>query len=118
MQKYGEAIRGIRKSRGMTQKYVGKGILSQAAFSKYERGLTDIHSSAFIQILERLGMSLEEFEYVYYAYSYPTTKKIFYKFFNFPYNRVEDLHELIIEIDACLLEQPIEDLVNIKRICN
>lgn len=63
-------------------------------------------------------MSLEEFEYVYYAYSYPTTKKIFYKFFNFPYNRVEDLHELIIEIDACLLEQPIEDLVNIKRICN
>ncbi|MFC3210666.1 helix-turn-helix domain-containing protein [Planomicrobium okeanokoites] len=118
MQKYGEAIRGIRKSRGMTQKYIGKGILSQAAFSKYERGLTDIHSSAFIQILERLGMSLEEFEYVYYGYSYPTTKKIFYKFFNFPYSRVEDLNELIIEIDACLLEQPIEDLVNIKRICN
>lgn len=117
MQNYGTAIKRIRKSRGMTQKAVGSGILSQAAFSKFEAGLTVIHSTAFLQILERLSMSLEEFEYVVNSYAYPPSKNIIHTFFNTSYNRVEDLEALIQEIDEFPGEQPNFELENIKIIC-
>lgn len=117
MQNYGTAIKKIRKSRGLTQKFVGQGILSQAAFSKFEAGLTVIHSTAFLQILERLSMSFEEFEYVVNCYEYPPSKSIIRKFFNSPYNRAEDLEALIREIDDYQGEQPTIDLGNLKIIC-
>lgn len=117
MQNYGTAIKKIRKSRGLTQKSVGQGILSQAAFSKFESGATVIHSTAFFLILERLSMSFEEFEYVSNCYEYPSSKNIIRKFFNSSYNRAEDLETLISEIDEYQGEQPAIDLENIKIIC-
>lgn len=117
MQNYGKAIKRIRKNRGMTQKYVGQGILSQAAFSKYEAGLTNIHSTAFVQILERLSMSLEEFEYIINGFEYPESKSIIHRFFDIPYNKVDDLEGLIKETEEYLKEKPNTDLENIKSIC-
>lgn len=116
MQDFGKAIKRIRKSRGMTQKYVGQGILSQAAFSKYEAGLTTVHSTAFVKILERLSLSLEEFEYIINGFEFSRPKNIINDFFRLPYNQVESLKKLILEIDEYLEGQSNSDLENIKII--
>ncbi|MCM3611752.1 helix-turn-helix domain-containing protein [Planococcus sp. MERTA32b] len=117
MQNYGNAIKRIRKSRGLSQKYVGQGILSQAAFSKFEAGLTTVHSTAFFQILDRLSMSFEEFEYIINDYEFPQPKNIINKFFKTSYNSAEDLKNIIAEIDTFLDKQQNIDLENIKIIC-
>lgn len=117
MEKYGKLIRKIRRNRSITQKYVGNNILSQSAFSKFEAGITDIHSSSFIKIVDRLSISLEELEYINHNYDYPGPQKLIRKFFNLPYNQVDALKELIEEIKDYQTHHSNIDLENIKTIC-
>lgn len=62
MQKYGEIIRSIRKSKGMTLSDTSKGIISMPFLSKFERGESDISSVSLFKILDRLNIDIKEFD--------------------------------------------------------
>ena len=59
---HGEFIKKIRKEKHLTQKELAEGILSKNFLSKFERGESKITSEIFLNLLERLNISLDEFE--------------------------------------------------------
>ena len=59
---HGEFIKKIRKEKHLTQKELAEGILSKNFLSKFERGESKITSEIFLNLLERLNVSLDEFE--------------------------------------------------------
>lgn len=62
MDDYGFYIRKMRQEKSMTLKDLAHGIVSIPFLSKFERGEHDITISKFIQLLDRLNISLNEFE--------------------------------------------------------
>lgn len=61
VEKYGEIIRKIRISKSITLQEIAKESLSVSLLSKFERGETDITISKFINILNRLNVTFDEF---------------------------------------------------------
>ena len=59
---HGEFIKKIRQDKHLTQKELAEGILSKNFLSKFERGESKITSEIFLKLLERLNVSLDEFE--------------------------------------------------------
>ena len=59
---HGEFIKKIRQEKHFTQKELAEGILSKNFLSKFERGESKITSEIFLNLLERLNVSLDEFE--------------------------------------------------------
>ena len=59
---HGEFIKKIRQEKHLTQKELAEGILSKNFLSKFERGESKITSEIFLNLLERLNVSLDEFE--------------------------------------------------------
>lgn len=59
---HGEFIKKIRQEKHLTQKELAEGILSKNFLSKFERGESKITSEIFLKLLERLNVSLDEFE--------------------------------------------------------
>ncbi|CAK1254172.1 Transcriptional regulator [Fructobacillus tropaeoli] len=66
MKKIGESIRLIRKQKKLTQSVVYTGIISRNFASRFENGVSGIETSKFFQILKRLNVSPNEFEYIHY----------------------------------------------------
>jgi len=63
--KIGEVISAIRKNKNLKSKDVYKGILSRPAISRFEKGHSDTTADKFLQILDNLNLSLEEFHFLY-----------------------------------------------------
>ena len=61
---FGSLIRKYREERGYSLRQVSKGILSASFLSKVERGTSDISISNFLQLIDRLNITLEEFSFV------------------------------------------------------
>ena len=59
---HGEFSKKIRQEKNLTQKELAEGILSKNFLSKFERGESKITSEIFLKLLERLNVSLDEFE--------------------------------------------------------
>lgn len=69
MENYGKTLKKIRKSLSFTQTDISRGIMSQSNYSKVEKGEIDIPFSKMIDLLNRLGMSVDEFLYVHRDYT-------------------------------------------------
>jgi Rgg/GadR/MutR family transcriptional activator len=60
---YGLYFKKLRKDRGFTLIETARGILSKSGLSKFERGTGDISLSKFFLLIEKIGVSMEEFEF-------------------------------------------------------
>jgi len=69
MENYGRTFKTIRESRLLTQTDMSTGIMSQSNYSKVEKGEIDISFSNMVDLLNRLGMSVDEFLYVHRDYT-------------------------------------------------
>ncbi|EAF0861656.1 Rgg/GadR/MutR family transcriptional regulator [Listeria monocytogenes] len=69
MDSYGELIREIRLSKGLTQKEVYTGIISRSYAIGFEKGKHEITLSLFEEILKRIMVSLDEFFFIYREFS-------------------------------------------------
>ena len=70
MKHLGEVFKKFRESRHLTQKAVGGKEISVAQLSKFENGSSDITLSKFYLLLERIGITSQEFEYVANDYEF------------------------------------------------
>lgn len=59
---YGEYFRILRNEKRMSIIEASKGILSLGQLSKFERGLNEITVSKFVKLLNRINVTLEEFD--------------------------------------------------------
>ena len=69
MENYGKTLKKIRESLSFTQTDISAGIMSQSNYSKVEKGEIDIPFSKMIDLLNRLGMTVDEFLYVHRDYT-------------------------------------------------
>jgi len=69
MENYGKTLKKIRESLSFTQTDISAGIMSQSHYSKVEKGEIDIPFSKMIDLLNRLGMTVDEFLYVHRDYT-------------------------------------------------
>ena len=118
VKKNGETISFIRQNKGYSQKYVASNVLTQGAFSKFEKYNTDIRLSAFEQIITKLELSFEEFKYVQNGYEFNARERLLNTLFNLTYNNKVELESLKEEATLYLQQQEdflIEDLI---RICD
>lgn len=95
-------IKNIRTNKGLSQKDVAEGYLSQSNYSKYENGIIDIPINTFIGILDNLNISLEEILYIHNGYKYSQKEEIYRDFFRLPINSLETLEQLITRCDTYL----------------
>lgn len=59
---YGNFFRELRNEKRMSIIEVSEGILSVGQLSKFERGLNDVSLSKFVKLLNRINITLEEFD--------------------------------------------------------
>lgn len=114
----GSTLKQIRKNKGISQIKISKNIISQAAYSKFEAGLRDIDTQLYIKLVDRLNISLEEFEYIRNDFCYSEKKKIIKKFFSVNYNNIESLKSLKKEIEIFLDENFDPDIMEYKLMCD
>lgn len=69
MENYGKTLKKIRESLSITQVDISSEIMSQSNYSKVEKGEIDISFSKMIDLLNRIGMSIDEFLYVHRDYT-------------------------------------------------
>jgi Rgg/GadR/MutR family transcriptional activator len=69
MEVYGKTLKQIRESLLLTQVNMSREIMSQSNYSKVEKGEIDIPFSKMIDLLNRLGMSVDEFLYIHRDYT-------------------------------------------------
>ncbi len=86
MKGYGETTKQIRIGKGYTQKHVAANLLTQGAFSKFENKNTDINLATMHGILNRLGITFEEFFYIQHGYQYSTRDEIITQFYRLSFN--------------------------------
>ena len=83
---FGKDLKSIRKNRTYSQMEVTNDIISQSTYSKFETGIRDIDARIYIQLLQRLNISAEEFDYVRNSYSYGRKQDIIHRLFSIDYN--------------------------------
>lgn len=71
---YGKVVRDIRLNKGYSQKYLYSGIVSKTYAIDFEKGLHDMSVTKFMDVLARLEMKLEEFEFI--ANGYQSSEEI------------------------------------------
>lgn len=113
----GEYFKKIRNNRTYSQTEVASGIISQSSYSKFESGVRDVDASIYLQLLPRLNISSEEFEYVRNGYNYGLKQNLIHKLFSIDYNHMENLHKLKHQLVDFLEEQYDEDIKQAYLIC-
>lgn len=113
----GKHFKNIRNNRSYNQSEVSDDIISQSAYSKFETGKRDVDASVYLQLLQRLNIPAEEFDYVRNNYNYGLKQTFIHTLFSMNYNHMENLHTLKHQITDFLEEQFDEDIKEIYLIC-
>lgn len=69
MKDYGLTLKKIRESLNISQKKISDGIMSQSNYSKVENNEIDIPFTKVIDLLDQLGMTIDEFLYIHRDYT-------------------------------------------------
>lgn len=111
-------IKQVRLAKGLSQKTVSKGHLSQGNYSKFENGAIEITANSFVGILKNLDIELEELLYIDNGYKYSEKEQIYREFFRTPVNNQELLNKFVLKCDQYLRNINNEDdlVLLIKKI--
>lgn len=86
MKTFGETIQKIRKSRGITQAELTHNLFNRTTLSKIENSLEEPSYQNASQLIKRLGITQEEFDYIRNNYNLSTKEQIIYDTLNIAYN--------------------------------
>ncbi|WP_339214014.1 helix-turn-helix transcriptional regulator [Solibacillus sp. FSL W8-0372] len=113
----GKDLKSIRKNKTYSQAEVASNIISQSTYSKFEAGIRDVDASIYLQLLQRLNISAEEFDYIRNDYNYGRKQKLIHSLFSLDYNHIASLHKLKQQTVLFLQEHRDEDIEEIYLIC-
>lgn len=81
-EKFGETFKFIRKSRGLSQDYVARNIVSRTSISKIENGKQTPSISKAYSLIKNLGLEADEFLYIQNNYKRDLKSSILHQFMN------------------------------------
>lgn len=113
----GHTISIIRRNKGYSQGYVSEGLLTQGAYSKFENLNTGIRINTFKELLAKLEMSLEEFDFIHNGYEYSVRDQLINRFFDLSYNNKQKLEQLLGEVTEYLKVHDDILLETLSKIC-
>lgn len=87
----GISFKKIRRNKGYSQLYLVDSIISQGSYSKFEDGKSSIKANKFLELLNKIHMSPNEFIFISNGYKYTEEQQLVREFFNLPYNDVRSL---------------------------
>jgi len=79
MNNFGAILKKIRENRNFTQRGVANGIVSPSQLCEFENGERDIKLSKFYCILEKIGVTFEEFIHIANDYEFSGFQRILHK---------------------------------------
>lgn len=88
---YNEKFREIRMAKCITQSDLASGVISQSLLSKFERGEVNLRFDDIYSLLDKLGLSIEEFLFVYNNYKHSERNTIYHEFSNLNFNNLKEL---------------------------
>ena len=98
----GNSFKEIRINKGYTQRYMANNILNQSSYSKIEKKSVDLTVTKYIQLLEKLDMEHEEFQFIANGYEYKSKAKLIKTFFNLKHNDANSLKAIKKEAEDYL----------------
>lgn len=110
-------IKQVRLMKGLSQKAVANGYLSQGNYSKFENGTIEITASALIGILNNLDLELEELIFIDNGYKYSEKEQIYREFFRTPVKNQIPLEILVKTCDNYLANNTDTLIMFIRQIC-
>jgi len=113
----GQTISIIRRNKGYSQGYVSEGSLTQGAYSKFENLNAGIRINTFKELIAKLEISLEEFEFIHNGYEYNVRDQLINRLFDLSYNNKQNLEQLLVEVTKYLKEHDDILLANLSKIC-
>lgn len=113
LQHFGEIFRKLREDRNFSMKQIVGKEFTVATLSSFETGKSDITITKFYYILERLGMTLEEFEYITKGHEFNDFYQLLNKLAMF-YVESNDrsLKKLLIETESKIKGDHPQDAMN------
>ncbi|WJY26112.1 Rgg/GadR/MutR family transcriptional regulator [Sporosarcina trichiuri] len=117
MAHYGQSLKKVRKNKHLSQQKVATTALSQAAYSNFEAGKSDIGSAAFVHLLNQLQLTFEELDYLQNGCQFGESDHLIQRFFRLPYNNKTEIQDLIRSIDMSLEAVPNNYLMEIRQVC-
>lgn len=97
---FGDTFKKIRVNKNLSQKQITDKIMTQGAYSNFESFNTDIKVSTFYQLLEKLSISPEEFNYLLHHHNYSPANTLVQRFLRIPYNQPKEINNLIKDIKS------------------
>lgn len=82
MKDYGKTYRDIRKNKGITQSEICKDFISRTSLSKFENGKVIPSVQTFIELLNRIDVSFNEFLYINQGYRSNEKQRILNRFYS------------------------------------
>lgn len=117
MNNIGSAIKKIRADKGLSQKYVSQGIMTQSNYSRFENGIIDVSASAFFEILVKLDIKFDEFINIYQNNSLLMRMNILNTYFELTYNNPEELKGILEKIKDYNPSEEDSQMIHLKLIC-
>lgn len=119
-QNFGKDLKKIRENKSYTQAYVAKDAMARSTYTKFETGSIVPNITKYFQILNKLDMTHEEFNYIHNQYQLTGKDNILYQFRSIAVN-TEDLSTLmnVKEATKNYLKEHKDNVVqDIFYICN
>lgn len=113
----GEVFKRIRENKGYSQRYMAKNILNQSSYSKFEKRPIDLATSKYVDLLGKLDMEHEEFQFIANNYTYKNKKEIIKSFFNLKHNDENSLKAIKKEAQIYLRSNDDKLIRDIVSIC-
>ncbi|RMC38102.1 XRE family transcriptional regulator [Lactobacillus sp. ESL0236] len=104
MNNFGKTIHDLRISRNMTQQELADNLFDRSTISKIEHENLETSYENEVQLISRLGLTLNEFEYISNNYQFSTKNSLLSRFFDL---------EVSVEIDK--VEALLQDCYLIKN---
>lgn len=114
MNNFGNTIRKLRVSRRITQEQLAKNLFDRSSLSKIEREKLAASYENQIQLIRRLGLTPNEFEYICDNYHVSNKNQLLHRFFNLEHSGETDKVEALL--DDCIKYENDNDISRIIKV--
>ena len=114
MNNFGNTIRKLRVSRRITQEQLAKDLFNRSSLSKIEHEQLETSYENQIQLIRRLGLTPNEFEYICDNYHVNNKNQLLHRFFNLEDSSETDKVEALL--DDCIKYENDNDISRIIKV--
>lgn len=114
--KIGSTLNKIRRNLQITQSELSKGIMTQGAYSKIEKGQLQVNAEQFFHLLSKMNISLNEFSFIMHEYNLDEKQRIIQDFISLELGDVSILQAHLQRINNLLVNESDTYLQSLSKI--